>query len=185
MALALPFASQLTQGGASQLRNAATTAAPPTFQPKILILLSFLSFTVALSCAKIKIQESFSPLRASPTFMEIRCALNFQQRSWIPDCIEVIKSGKIFRALTFLELSSVLSQTHIFLTLCHLAYDLSKKKFFATKEGKDLRFRVKKQKGGEKQKYIREIFHCVKLSVSSSERFCTVNEKSLEKPQLL
>ena len=81
MALALPFASQLTQGGASQLRNAATSAAPPTFQPKILILLSFLSFTVALSCAKIKIQESFSPLRASPTFMEIRCALNFQQRS--------------------------------------------------------------------------------------------------------
>ena len=174
MALPVPFGCQLMQGGAWQLRKAANAAAPPPFQPKILILKRlFLSLTVALSCAKIKIQESFSPLRASPTFMEIRCALNFQQRSWIPDCIEVIKSGKIFRALTFLELSSVLSQTHIFLTLCHLAYDLSKKKFFATKEGKDLRFRVKKQEGGEKQKYIREIFHCVKLSVSSSERFCS------------
>ena len=131
-----------------------------------------------MSCAKIKIQESFSPLRASPTFMEIRCALNFQQRSWIPDCIEVIKSGKIFRALTFLELSSVLSQTHIFLTLCHLAYDLSKKKFFATKEGKkakDLRFRVKSRRGTKIHSW--NIPLC-KIECLLQKGFCTVNEKS-------
>ena len=135
-----------------------------------------------MSCAKIKIQESFSPLRASPTFMEIRCALNFQQPSWIPDCIEVIKSGKIFRALTFLWSFSRSCVSHIFLTLCHLAYDLSKKKFFATKEGKksakDLRFRVKSRRGTKIHSW--NIPLC-KIECLLQKGFCTVNEKSPKK----
>ena len=138
-----------------------------------------------MSCAKIKIQESFSPLRASPTFMEIRCALNFQQRSWIPDCIEVIKSGKIFRALTFLWSFSRSCVSHIFLTLCHLAYDLSKKKFFATKEGKkakDLRFRVKSRRGTKIHSW--NIPLC-KIECLLQKGFCTVNEKSPKKTSQL
>ena len=152
MALPVPFGCQLMQGGAWQLRKAANAAAPPPFQPKILILKRlFLSLTVALSCAKIKIQESFSPLRASPTFMEIRCALNFQQRSWIPDCIEVIKSGKIFQALTF-RVARV-SKAYISYLVSLGLWSKQEKKFFATKEGKgrDLRFgpESKAARGGE------------------------------------
>ena len=140
-----------------------------------------------MSCAKIKIQESFSPLRASPTFMEIRCALNFQQRSWIPDCIEVIKSGKIFRALTFLW-----SFSRSCLRLAYISYLVSlglwskqEKVFLQQKKGRRRKIYGLESKAGGGRKYIREIFHCVKLSVFFRKVFAQWMKNPQKASQLL